>query len=886
MALSGAATSSSLGIFADSGSWIVQLGQVFIALCGLETGRYVQFRTLNYWDKIGGHLHIILLGGLGLTQAWFFRFSCDGVDIKAAEPGFAGGYECLEHPLIWTLCGGILALAFVLIMGAMLSQLKLSGFGVYRYLALQGMIGKIFRATQHVEIVAHSEPDQVFLADGGHFENTAIIPLLRRKVDRIIAVDAEDSRDLRPLKDMMQVALDELGVTFRLPEPPPDPLFKGRQSVPFERGLQDFLLPRCVIDPFKLSANMEGRSRESRREIIDKFCADAYDELSPVMARLRHAVHIHKSVATPDIVYVYFKSEAVKRKAVRTLLEHPSYGQMNTLPLRLNSESLLDAPMCNLWELKRRISWAVVEESASKWQLSADQISSATLAKSKFREILCQKMGFNPKLTGMLSPQSGADHKGVYLIFANEEAAQEAGCHLYAQGVESTISVLVTPPAIDPDTEHLYKQDEDDEFSEGAKWVQQGLCPDAFGHHSKRFMRDLSALTRRLDEVGTKIQSVRIARVRIGCLSARSEEDKALNKRLVPVAKITIQATPAHRTGTSCGKVQPTGIFKDIMECGLCWRSGLALGDSYREALHLKVQYNDGYSGEADLHIVKGEVSTMEAAAIDRSSTPERSCLDGLPRPLGEFPNHVVSSEAYPQDLFSSYCAFKRRAARSMGTEPKVQANRMILLRRIEFGESLVEPRKLVVCQCWVDFVVLSLRGLRNELGLLGLRDSTELRDSMSMKSDEDDMSTAAGGLDALHENELVGSEELEALGGAHVGSNESWFQQERNEIEARTYLARVLRGKQPAQAAQLGSAEEQSWFKANRHNDHDDVVVQMDETPLSEQQQAMVDHVTSMGFRQDAVSVVCMKMRPQTVEQLLEAVAEHDIELVEETVQ
>lgn len=56
----------------------------------------------------------------------------------------------------------------------------------------------------------------MFLADGGHFDNTAVLPLLKRKCRRIIAVDSEDNREVPPLRHMLDMALSELGVTFRL----------------------------------------------------------------------------------------------------------------------------------------------------------------------------------------------------------------------------------------------------------------------------------------------------------------------------------------------------------------------------------------------------------------------------------------------------------------------------------------------------------------------------------------------------------------------------------------------------------------------------------------------------------------------------------------------
>lgn len=41
------------------------------------------------------------------------------------------------------------------------------------------MVSNLIKSAHEVTLVAHKDPDQVFLADGGHYENSAILPLLR-----------------------------------------------------------------------------------------------------------------------------------------------------------------------------------------------------------------------------------------------------------------------------------------------------------------------------------------------------------------------------------------------------------------------------------------------------------------------------------------------------------------------------------------------------------------------------------------------------------------------------------------------------------------------------------------------------------------------------------
>ncbi len=95
------------------------------------------------------------------------------------------------------------------------------------------------------------------------------------------------------------------------------------------------------------------------------------------------------------------------------------------------------------------------------------------------------------------------------------------------------------------------------------------MFPDVFGDNSGTFMSRLGLLVQALEAAGLPATSVRIARVQMGCLGVRSEEQKALHKRLLPVAKVMLPDSEDHSPGSSCGVVPPKGIFRLIDEVGL-----------------------------------------------------------------------------------------------------------------------------------------------------------------------------------------------------------------------------------------------------------------------------------------------------------------------------
>ena len=63
----------------------------------------------------------------------------------------------------------------------------------------------------------------VFLADGGHSDNSAVFPLLRRRCKHILAVDASAGHDMASVNMVMDLARKELSIEWRPPEESKEP---------------------------------------------------------------------------------------------------------------------------------------------------------------------------------------------------------------------------------------------------------------------------------------------------------------------------------------------------------------------------------------------------------------------------------------------------------------------------------------------------------------------------------------------------------------------------------------------------------------------------------------------------------------------------------------
>jgi len=81
----------------------------------------------------------------------------------------------------------------------------------------------------------------VFLADGGHAENTSILPLLRRQCTRILAVDAgvRNTRRMRAFRQLVKLAHEQLGCSFCPANSDADP-----RKPDLEKALNLFEKPR------------------------------------------------------------------------------------------------------------------------------------------------------------------------------------------------------------------------------------------------------------------------------------------------------------------------------------------------------------------------------------------------------------------------------------------------------------------------------------------------------------------------------------------------------------------------------------------------------------------------------------------------------------------
>ena len=119
-------------------------------------------------------------------------------------------------------------------------------------------------------MIDHNEPQQVFVADGGHYCNLGIVPLLRRRCTKICAVDAADDRSLHDILSMISSAERDLGTKISL----------GRSEFgekTLSDGLNDFILPRCIVNIHKMFPNV--KSSKERQLLISEFFRNALFEL-------------------------------------------------------------------------------------------------------------------------------------------------------------------------------------------------------------------------------------------------------------------------------------------------------------------------------------------------------------------------------------------------------------------------------------------------------------------------------------------------------------------------------------------------------------------------------------------------------------------------------
>jgi len=100
------------------------------------------------------------------------------------------------------------------------------------------LISRTLRVNSVVANPSEAGLPEVFLADGGHLDNSAVLPLLRRQCKVILAVDAESGRKCASLIKLVSTAQETLRCTFSIP--PEETNVVGS----LEDMMQDFRLPR------------------------------------------------------------------------------------------------------------------------------------------------------------------------------------------------------------------------------------------------------------------------------------------------------------------------------------------------------------------------------------------------------------------------------------------------------------------------------------------------------------------------------------------------------------------------------------------------------------------------------------------------------------------
>jgi len=108
---------------------------------------------------------------------------------------------------------------------------------------------------------------QVFLADGGHIDNSAVLPLLRRRRTTIIAVDASPDRELASIRTLLFISSQELECVWRPPA-------YETESDDVEQYLKDFGLPRArfVIDqgsPMSVVTKLFSLEQDGEMSLLD-----------------------------------------------------------------------------------------------------------------------------------------------------------------------------------------------------------------------------------------------------------------------------------------------------------------------------------------------------------------------------------------------------------------------------------------------------------------------------------------------------------------------------------------------------------------------------------------------------------------------------------------
>jgi len=155
-----------------------------------------------------------------------------------------------------------------------------------------------------IEMRANDGAANVFLADGGHIDNSAVLPLLKRQHKRILAMDAAENRKLISIRKILSLAQSELGVSWS----PPISVGEQQGHLDLEKHLDLFALPRV---------RFAGTLQAARDEIMMAFGEDNPhpDKLNLSSSYKKHIKHFEELQAEDGstFVYLYFRDDEALR---------------------------------------------------------------------------------------------------------------------------------------------------------------------------------------------------------------------------------------------------------------------------------------------------------------------------------------------------------------------------------------------------------------------------------------------------------------------------------------------------------------------------------------------------------------------------------------------
>jgi len=176
----------------------------------------------------------------------------------------------------------------------------------------------ITRSMRHNIVVSNpteSGVPEVFLADGGHLDNSAILPLLKRQCKCIIAVDGEGGRKCSTVYQMISQSRRFANCSFSIPH------IETRIAGSFEDMMLDFKLPRARYtgDGMARARNNEELFERMRKVRLlmtgrGRFPCGGEGGSGFTVKLLQKGGEIMKRLTThhrvrDDHVYIYFKDD-------------------------------------------------------------------------------------------------------------------------------------------------------------------------------------------------------------------------------------------------------------------------------------------------------------------------------------------------------------------------------------------------------------------------------------------------------------------------------------------------------------------------------------------------------------------------------------------------